>query len=264
MRTAFYKLLLVAAIPVVFAACKKEGIMTYNASDNIFFNYKTGVDPSRDQLGFVIDSLDFTFAYSAASVTDTLFPIPVGVSGAPAATDRTYKVVIDAGATAVEGKHYNFTPLVVKAGRVTDTLWIHFNRTADLMQGKVSMTLHLVPNENFSTDIERRLEHSDKDTINIIQFRLSLSDMLTEGPDWNSYETYFGTFSEKKVRLMNQIVGLPLDFWAYGNGLSGADIANAVYYATSMSRYLSQQAAAGNTIYDEDGVTPMKMGTDYQ
>jgi len=266
MRTAFYKFLLAAAVPVLLFACKKEGLHTWDAGNNIYFNYKTGVDTSRGQLGFVVDSVYFTFAYSAESVTDTLFPIPVAVTGAPAGSNRTYKVVVDSGATAIEGKHYSWPPLVIRAGRVTDTLFMRFNRTADLRQGTVKMRLHLVPNENFGTDIHRMPEHSYTDTINIIQFRITLSDILTAGDDWDSYYAdYFGTFSEKKVRLMNRVVALPLNFWAAGTGgLSGEKIAYAVYYATTMARYLTTQAAAGNTIYDEDGVTPMRMGPNYQ
>jgi hypothetical protein len=31
-----------------------------------------------------------------------------------------------------------------------------------------------------------------------------------------------------------------------------------------MSRYLKEQVLAGNTIYEEDGVTQMKMAADFQ
>lgn len=264
MRKAIYIFLLAAAAPALWTACKKDGLITYNASNDIYFNYKSGVDPSKQQLGTLIDTVDYTFAYSPDNVRDTLFPIPIAITGAPANTDRIYKIVVDAGATAIEGKHYAWPPLVIKAGRVVDTLFMRFNRTADLRQGRVSMTLRLVPNENFSTDIQSRLG-GYADTVNAILFKVSLSDMLVAGPDWNIYyASYFGTFSEKKMRLMNTVVGLPLNFWATSGGLNSAGIASAIYYATAMGRYLRQQAAAGNPIYEADGVTLMMMGANYQ
>jgi hypothetical protein len=123
------------------------------------------------------------------------------------------------------------------------------------------MTLRLQPNEHFGTALQRRLNSSD--TIQMLSFKVSVTDELTEGPKWSSFSGYFGTFSKKKVLLMHEIVELPLDFWSVSS-LAGPERAFATYYAAAMSRYLKDQAYAGNTIYDEDGVTPMKMGTDYQ
>lgn len=262
MRNAFY-IPLLAAVTLLASACKKEGLITYNASNNIYFNYRAGVDSVRQQIGTIVDSLDFTFAYSANNVTDTLFPIPIAVTGAPAEQDRTYKVAVDPGATAIEGQHYAFTSLVVKAGRVIDTMFVSFKRATGLRQGKVAFTLHLQPNENFDTELRSR--SFERDTVNTLTLKITLTDMLVAGPEWDIYYArYFGAFSEKKMRLMNQVVGLPLDFWATEGGVTSTQIAEAIYYCTTMGRYLRQQAAAGNTIYEEDGVTPMLLGPDYQ
>lgn len=264
MRKAIHiQLLAAAGILLLAAACKKESLITYNASDNIYFDYRSGVDPSRNQLGVLADSLDYTFAYSQAGVKDTLFPIPIAITGAPVNASRTYKVIVDAGATAAEGTHYQFTPLIVRPGHVVDTMFIRFKRAADLRQGKVSFTLRMAPNESFATELRNRTSNSD--TVNALRLKITLSDMLLAGPDWDiSYYRYFGAFSEKKMRLINQVFGMPLNFWAGSGGMSSAQIAEAVYYATAMGRYLRQQAAAGQTVYEADGVTRMVMGTDFQ
>jgi hypothetical protein len=255
------KAFLIAA--VFLFGCEKDKLLTYDAGENIYFQYKVGVDSTSNSLGTLTDTLDYTFAYSPASVEDTLFPIPIAVTGDPVATDRAYKVVADAGGTAKEGQHYEWPSLVIHAGRVKDTLFLRFKRSADLQHGQVNMTIRLQPNDNFNTDLPFMLAH-DIDTIPVTSLYIRLSDILTAGADWDGfYGTYFGDFSEKKVRLMNEIVGLPLDFWikpAY----SSEQIAGATYYATAMGRYLRQQAMAGNIIYEEDGVTQMKMGTNYQ
>lgn len=262
MRIAFYKLFIVS-LPVLLFACRKDKLMSYNAGDNIYFQYKIGVDAAAYQEGFIYDTLDYTFAYSPENVQDTLFPIPIAVTGKPATSDRAYKVVVDPDATAVEGTHYEWPALVIHAGRVKDTLYMRFKRTADLRKGKVAMTLHLMPNENFNTNLPFMMAHSI-DTIDVVHLHITLSDVLTAGPDWDAFfAAYFGTFSEKKMRLMNVVVGLPLDFWATSSINSG-QVAAATYYATAMGRYLQQQALNGNIIYEEDGVTPMRMGDDYQ
>lgn len=262
MRIAFYKLFIVS-LPVLLFACRKDKLMTYNAGDNIYFQYKVGVDSAANQQGFIDDTLDYTFAYSPDNVKDTLFPIPVAVTGEPVNSDRVYKVIVDPHATAVEGTHYEWPALVIHAGRVKDTLYMRFKRTADLRKGKVEMTLHLMPNENFATNLPFILAHSI-DTIDVLHLHISLSDVLTAGPDWDIYfASYFGTFSEKKMRLMNEVVGLPLDFWATSS-MNSAQVAAATYYATAMGRYLRQQALSGNVIYEADGITPMRMGDDYQ
>jgi len=88
-----------------------------------------------------------------------------------------------------------------------------------------------------------------------------MSDQLQAGPYWSSYSYYFGEFSEKKVRLINQIAGMPLDYWSVELYSSSQHQSNALYYAGLTFRYLSDQAYNGNTIFEADGVTPLRMGS---
>ena len=254
-KTIFYTLMIPAFAALVAPACKRDNIMTYNATDNIYFDYKPTVS------GFPADSLEYSFAYSDASVTEAVIPIPVSVSGAPQERDRPYDLTVDAGSAAVEGVHYELPPLVMRAGRVHDTLFLKLKRTADLQQTTVRMVLRLQPGNEFGTAFDRRLSFGD--TIQMLSFKLSVTDELGEGPNWSAFSGYFGPFSKKKVLLMHEIVELPLDFWSVSS-LGSPERAYATYYAGAMSRYLKDQAELGNTIYEEDGVTPMKMGTDYQ
>lgn len=264
MYKAIYTFLLITALPaVLLMSCKKEGLTTYHMPDNIYFNYMAGVNPAEGDIGMLNDSLNFTFSYSKETVKDTLLPIPIMVTGAPANAPRTYRVTVAPGATATEGQHYDFPSFVIRAGRVVDTMFVRFKRTEDLRQREVSLTLQLQANETFYTAIPYRINRRD-DTVNALIMKIRFSDILSGGTNWGSYSSYFGDFSEKKVKLMNEIVGLPLDFWAPGSAFDADKGTRAVYYATTMSRYLKQQAAAGNTIYEADGVTLMRMGADYQ
>ena len=83
-------------------------------------------------------------------------------------------------------------------------------------------------------------------------FKISILDGLQKPDAWNN--SFFGTFSVKKLKLMNTVTGMPLnalnDYDTYGSW---------VFWATMMNRYLLDQAAAGNPVLEDDG-TPMKMG----
>lgn len=253
------------------SSCKKEKLMTYFADDNIYFEYLVGVDPANNNLGQYTDSLDLTFSFDGASVQDTVVGIPVGITGLAKDIDRNFKLVVDPASTANASTHYTLPAnFVIPAGKLKDTVWIKFNRTADLKTKQVELLLQLQENDQFKTQIEFRPRQGNsqtnisyQDTIKTISFKVNLNDMLSAGPYWNNdYVWYFGTFSEKKVRLMNQIVGMPLSLWSKPISTS-KERGDVIYFGGFTARYLSDQAAAGNTIFDENGL-PMKMGSNFQ
>jgi hypothetical protein len=248
------KRLLYISIIWMAASCKREPLTTYNTADNVYFSYNTGFNTYRD-------SLDLSFANRDVSVRDTFLLLPVAVTGAAAATDRAFKLVVDPASTAVAGTHYELPAAVIHAGKVEDTLRLHLKRTADLASGTRTLILRLEPNEFFKTSLPYRLVSTLADTVNLLTFSMNMSDILAAGPFWTEYAGFFGTFSVKKVRLVHDLLGMPLDFWSVSP--NNERRASAIYYASSTARYLSDQAAQGNIIYDEDG-KPMKMGPAYQ
>jgi hypothetical protein len=249
------KRLLYIGIIWIAASCKREPLTTYNAADNVYFNYQIDLYDFRD-------SMDFSFANRDASVKDTVLLVPLGVTGAGAATDRTFKLVADPASTAIAGTHYELPAAVIHAGKVQDTLRLRFKRTADLTSGKKKLVLRLEPNEFFKTDLQYRIRgNATRDSMSVLRFSIGASDVLDAGPYWNSYAPYFHTFSMKKVKLIHDLLGMPLDFWMVLP--NNERRASAIYYASSTARYLSDQAAQGNIILDEDG-TPMQMGPAYR
>jgi hypothetical protein len=97
-----------------------------------------------------------------------------------------------------------------------------------------------------------------------LKLTVYVSDQLTAGPYWSVCTTYFGTFSVKKVRLLNTVTGMPLNFPAHGIIFDLSGSAEASTYAITMSRYLQDQAALGQPVYEDDGITLMTMGAAYQ
>jgi hypothetical protein len=247
MKQILFFIIILAAV-----SCKRESLTTYNTDDNVYFNNISS------------DTLDLSFAYSDASVQDTILAVPLAVTGPPSKKDRRFNLAVDPASTAVPGTHYDLPELVIHAGKVQDTLRLRLKRAAELATGNRKIILRLQPNEFFKTGIEYKMYNTAApDTIDLLTFSITISDMLSAGPYWDSqYAPYFGAFSLKKVRFMHDLAGLPLDFWSVAEP-NNQQRALATYYASVTSRYLIEQDQEGNTIYDEDG-SPMKMGPAYQ
>lgn len=267
MKRTIYILLLGGLSLLMAASCKKQSLLTYNASDNIYFNYIYDTAPIRYS-----DTVNITFAFSASSVTDTVFNLPVAVTGTASNKDRAFEVTVDPASTAVVSTDYVLpSSFLIHAGKLIDTISILFKRTAAIKSSSVSLLLHLKENDQFKTQFPYRgmlgndLYSIDPgDTIQVETFKVNLSDMLQAGPYWSEYSYYFGDFSEKKVRLMNQIAGMPLDFWSVSSYSSTQQQANTLYYGGFTARYLSDQAYQGNIIFEADGITKMAMGDYFQ
>ncbi len=239
---------------LIAASCKRDALITYNTADNVYFNYNTGFNVWRDSMGV-------SFANRDGSVRDTFLLIPLAVTGVASTTDRPFKLVVDPSSTAVAGTHYELPEPVIHAGKVQDTLRLHFKRAADLASGEKKLVLKLVPNDFFKTDLQYRMVNGGaQDTLDMLRFSIVASDLLVSGPYWDLYSTYFGKFSIRKVHFIHDLLGMPLDFW--NEAPNNQDRAAAIYYASATSRYLGDQAAQGNIILDEDG-TPMQMGPGY-
>jgi len=252
-------------LAILIVSCKKETLMTYEASDNIYFNYSY---PTTSGPVYYADSLNVTFAFSDSTHQDSVLRIPVAITGTASNTDRSFDVTVDADATARPSTDYILPPTyIVHAGRTTDTILVTLKRTPALRTNTLFFTLRLKENNQFKTQITYRSRVSNDlrsiapgDTSLTQTFKVLMSDQLKEGQYWSGYSYYFGDFSEKKVRLMNEITGLPLNFWSVDLYSTSEHQANALYYGGLMFRYLSDQAYSGNVIMDADGVTPMTMG----
>lgn len=269
MRRAFNLIIPAALVLLLGVSCKKDTLTMYSASDNIYFNYtyQTTSGPT-----YYADSLNVTFAFSPDTQQDSILRIPVAVTGVASSTDRSFNLAVDPGASAVANTDYVLpSTFVVHAGRITDTILVTIHRTAALKAETRTFTLRLAANDQFKTQIRYRSRNSNDlgyiaagDTSATQTFKVLVSDQLQAGPFWDSYAYYFGDFSEKKVRLMSEIAGMPLDFWNVDLYSSTQQRANALYYAGFTYRYLSDQAFAGHTIFEADGVTPMTMGSYFE
>lgn len=250
-------LLTIALLGGLLAGCKKDTIFTYNAPDDVYFNVSSQGQP--------VDTTDFTFAYAPVTVTDSVYKMALKITGPVSDHDRTFKVSVDTGTTAVSGKHFTLPEtFTFHANMLLDTFPLKIMRTVDLQTQPVVLRIKLEPTTDFHVDLGSLVTNFG-DTVSLVSFKMNLSDILGRGSYWDGiFATYFGTFSVKKVRLINQIAGMPLDYYTTG-WLTDLNLsARASFYAITVAQYLNDQHAAGNTIYEDDGVTPMTMGAAYQ
>lgn len=246
----------VVTLLVTAVACKKKELMTYAGQPDIYFN------DAGKRLIYSYESWKDTSQVSFSFVTkqDSVQKVVIAITGAPSATDRSYKLVIDPASTAIPGKHYDALPanFVMPKNRILDTLNIKFHRTPDLQTAAVTLLLNLEPNENFVTEMrDKVIDRATGKKLSFVKHKLICDDILKRPRMW--LDGYWGTFSRKKLFLMVEVLNISP---AYMD--AGITIAETVAYGKYMQRYLNEQKAANKTVYEADNVTEMIMGPSSQ
>lgn len=231
-------------------SCDKEVIETYSATDNIYFSramfpeYKNGP---------LIDSTGFSFGLDQATITERIYPLVIQVQGKVSDLDRKVKLTVDPTSTAILGTHFTFPEnVVMRAGKEIDTVFIKVLRTPDMKNGNLTMVLNLEENEFFSTKMQSKVTNVlTGKTRSYVHFKLSFNDKLSTPISWQP--GFFGVFTAKKFFLMCDLMDLKPEMFNQPQGSTGLSIPEMQYYASFMRRYLADQKANGNTIYEEDG-----------
>jgi hypothetical protein len=248
MKSLYYCTLL--AIITVLAACEKAGVLTYEAEANVFFPHTSG-----------IDTLGYSFAKDILQTDSVKFVI--NRMGKVSKTRSYFHLSYDA--TSTGSKDVDFimpadTALYFMPDSMARTLWITVKRSAGLREKRRKVELSLVPDENYGINLKPLVTLND--TIWYHKITISIDDILVQPTWWNSYVVYMGTFSRKKIELFADFVK---SLVSYKNLVTSGGSYSGILRDQSklFQAYLKQQAAAGNTIYEENG-TVMVMGTSAQ
>lgn len=238
-----------------FTSCNQEELETYSGADNIYFSPAL-VAYVKNTLGggtIVADSTEFSFSLDNASVTETIYKIPIAVQGKTSSNDRKVKVTIDPSSTAIEGTHFTLPEtIIIPAGKQRDTIAVTIFRTPDMKLNTFSLVLNLEENESFATNFKTKVTNVlTQKTMSFIRFKLSFNDK--SGPPKGWYTGYYGVFSTKKFFLMCDLMQLDPKIFNQSPGSPGITIPEQGYHRDFMKRYLNDQKASGNTIYEEDG-----------
>lgn len=233
-----------------FTSCSQEEIQVYKDTNNIYFSYS--VFPAVHNAP-LIDSIGFSFALDNPAIKERIYMLPVRVQGRVSDTDRKIKLTVDPSSTAVLGTHFSLPEnIVMHAGKEVDSIPITVHRTADMKSKSFTAVLNLEENEFFTTNMKSKVTNVlTQKTISHISFELTFGDQIIQPKGW--FTGFLGAFSAKKFFLMCELMSLKPQMFNQPTGSAGLTIPDMQYYQSFMKRYLVDQKASGNTIYEDDG-----------
>lgn len=231
-------------------SCDKEEIEVYKDTNNIYF--PLAVFPAYNN-GPLIDSTGFSFSFDKASITERVYRIPIRVQGTVSDIDRKIKVSVDTLSTAVLGTHFSLPEnIVLHAGKEIDSIPVTVHRALDLKDKSVTLVLNLEGNEFFTVNMKDRVTNVlTQKKLHYTRFKLTFTDKLIQPIGWQSGA--FGVFTAKKFFLMCELMNLEPEMFNQPQGSPGLSIPEVQYYGSFMRRYLADQKANGNTVYEENG-----------
>lgn len=270
------KYITLAGLLLIAGSCKEDDLIEYEEASNIYFmlqrwesgigaNYKfkyplpdgTVYQEEWTNVVEVTDSIIRSYARDVSGAAyDTVY-VPISLLGAVTDYDREFKYEVGTTSTAVEGKDFVILDSKVPANYNSGAIVVKVDRLS--MKDRVSFVdFNLLPNNEFQTQyntITRSI--SDTTQVSLLKFRLVISDLLEMPESWDIYQIWFGSFSRKKLYLIAELTGESLDELYIKDPNFGV----LVYWAQMLKRHLLQQEAMGNPVMEEDGVTPMEVGT---
>lgn len=257
-----------ALLGILQTGCR-ENIEEYSGIAGIYFAMSAKYGGWNDSEEDYTSISDIPFAVDERE--DTVLLVRAKIIGEVVGHDRAVSIRIvpqeDSETEAIEGS--DFEPLLdtyyVKANEVYANIPIHFYKKSDLKDKERILKLELLPNKDFDTPMAEWLRpgSSDKKGIDVLHHTITISDKWIKLPGFNEY--YFGTYSEKKNRLMCELFNLTLKDFE-----KAMSIVKCRTLAVKLDQHLKEQEAKGETVYEDylDGEgKPVKMtvgkGIDY-
>ena len=232
------------------AACSSE-IGTYHGESGVYFAMRDNVNTVNvDTLYRETSSLPFIVTDSR----DSVFILRVKILGAVADHDRQVEIkVVDDMSSVVEEDYETLSSsYTLRAGEVYGEIPISFHRMPSLKGNERSLVVELVENEDFTLPI-RLWRNSSTEYVNVTRHTIVISDKYVQLPGYRT--GHFGPFSEKKMELILQLSGMSLNDF---NVQLPVTLTKSL--GQKLNRYLAEMKARGETVYEEDGVTPMAAG----
>lgn len=243
-----------------FTACENDP-MLYEGEPGgvagIYFQMKTGNVQC-------VDSLVYSFQNEPLSVEEHVIPIPVYILGEVKDYPRSFLVKV-AGGTAIEGEDYVALEkeYVLPAHQPSTYLPLILKRSARLLKEQVDLVVELKENEHFKLLLPTVKDGVSGHELDATRFKVVYSELIELPIMWTiTYaSTYFGDWSVKKFRLINDMMGWQTADWSNFSGPVAPG--KYGYAATLLQRYLQKQADKKDPVYEEDGKTYMQLGKAY-
>lgn len=235
---------------IAFTACQKEGIIKYEAEANVFFPHTNN-----------IDTIGYTFSKDTLKI-DTI-KLVVNRMGKVPQGRSFFKLAFDE--TSTGRKDIDFimpadTALYFARDSMVRTLRVLVKRASDIREKSRKIELSLKPDEYYNTNLQPLITAGD--TIRYQKITITIDDILIQPAWWASYVSYLGTFSRKKTERFVKFLNGLLSYKAFVT--SGSSYSGIIRDQSKLFQvYLKQQAAAGATVYEENGDV-MVMGASAQ
>ncbi len=247
-----------AAAALALGSCN-ESIRTYDGQTGIYFAMlQSGSDEENPR--YTADS-SLPFALLPSGTDEQTLQLRVKVIGSVADYPRAFafRTVADR-TTAQEGHDYELPEgdCVVAAGEVYGYIPIRFFRRASLDGKELTLTLELLPNEQFDLPLSAWLPVNGTETVgtDVLRHTVTVSDKYVRLDGWS--DQFYGPYSDKKIKLMCSVFDLTLaDFQP--DALSYVE---RKVLGQNFRRYLDGEERAGRTVYEDylDGEgNPVKM-----
>jgi len=276
-------ILTIAVLAGIITACEQESIPTFDTkdgiNDRIYFSYA-----DKEITSYIIDSVFVRFGYDIVEKSDSVYTMEVKILGGVADYDRPVAIgYIDEITTARQGVDVELLPdlCFVPAGKIYGNVAIRLKNTDYLKDKVLKVGLRLLDNEYFKTDYTRSYYQSSlKDTIITTQFKV-LFDNAGDMPIFWANPTYavrfnmmFGTYSNKKFRLICELFDIDRDYFTYDPSLTASEITSLwnvrfpmailMGWAKAFNLYLTTYKLMhnGEAILEDDG-TEMTGGQYY-
>lgn len=191
MQQKNYSLLIgLLAFMIILGSCAKDQRLMYEQDPRIYF-YESQIHR---------DSLVYTFGVQPVDRQKDTAYIIVRIMGNAVPYDREIHLIALDSSTAKAGRDYDFGPLSVRAGLYQDTLQVYLYKTA-AMQDSV-FTLYLKIGE--SKDFKPRFQEDSTSVSGspLQNYKISITDQLTEPTRWSSFVSWFGAFTKIKFQFM--------------------------------------------------------------
>ncbi|MCR8669015.1 DUF4843 domain-containing protein [Aestuariibaculum sp. M13] len=257
MKKYIYISILACSTLLSLVACAKDELQEFDTLvSNVYFEW---AKEGRENYTQTLDSLDFSFVQFDQSVTDTIINVPVKILGYTSKMDRTVNIkILSDKTTAEEGVNFTMpTSVVLPADSVRAYIPVTLFRDASLREEIKSVSFKLLPNQYFGTDIYTTEEYHNVDRpLSFTEFEITFSDILTKPSYWVSiYDNYLGEWSSRKIYLLVELTGKPLDSF-----FSGYATPSGLFADTRILRdYLDERRAANDPVMEADG-SEMRVG----
>ena len=227
------------SILMLSISCEKTQLETYSGERLLYFSQSNA------------DSIALSLAnISPAGIqfSDTVdYNLVVGMFGYQLEKDIPYKLRVyeeDSLKNGVEKYYVLPDSFLFKANSSIDTLNIKFVYTPELQYKTRTLTLELVPDDNFNNS----LLNVNRDKTMGAKVKFHISAKLLNPPNWDDDNPFLGVFSNRKLEFIKFLYPYWDIFTLYRN--VGA---NSYYFGSLMYRQMDFQKSMGRPVLESDG-----------